>query len=125
MRITLALRRAYKFQLAKQFFCRQVLQDFGPFPVIGCDSESLCWLFQDGSGLRAGEGASAEGLGAFPRFLLVERKLIHKSTHHPLPQKSGNNLLLAHNLSLLCACICNRIKFMHNLQSVANTNLQF
>ena len=26
---------------------RQVLQDFGPFPIIGCDSESLCWLFKN------------------------------------------------------------------------------
>ena len=24
------------------------MQDFGPFPIIGCDSESLCWLFNDG-----------------------------------------------------------------------------
>ena len=31
-----------------KFVHRQVVQDFGPFPIIGCDSESLCWLFNDG-----------------------------------------------------------------------------
>ena len=36
---------------------RQVFQDFGPFPVIGCDSESLCWLYENG------EQASSESSG--------------------------------------------------------------
>ena len=44
---------------------RQVLQDFGPFPIIGCDSESLSWLFvREESGQRSFEkDSSGELLG--------------------------------------------------------------
>ena len=27
---------------------RRIWQDFGPFPMIGCDSEGLTWNFTDG-----------------------------------------------------------------------------
>ncbi len=47
---------------------RQVLQDFGPFPIIGCDSESLSWLFgREESGERNFEkNSSGELLGKMP-----------------------------------------------------------